>query len=140
MDMNMQLGQYQQDAINTATPEQLTLMLYRAALKGIRTIRAGLNENPENALTDSQLSRDILAALADNVNMDHPYGQQMRDLYLYCWRTVLAAAIARTPDNLDAVEAVLQRLIDGLEGFREKSRQQISLGATQEILSINFAG
>lgn len=138
MDPNEQLTQYKLDAINTATPEQLTLMLYRAALANVETCRQHLRENPRDGLGSSQLSRDILSALADDVNVAHPHGKTMRDLYLYCWRTLLSAATSGNPDELAAVEQILKNLIQGLEAYRNADRASEPVAA--EALSINFAG
>ena len=141
--MSPEAYRYQADAINTATPEQLTLMLYRAALSGLRTFKDVLKNNPSKGLSESQLPRDILAALADNVNMDHPEGDKLRDLYLYCWQTLLNAALSGSEDELDAVEAVLENLIQGLEGFNANRRGADPFGGRSqsvEAVSINFSG
>lgn len=137
MDVNEKLYQYQQDAINTATPEQLTLMLYQAALHGVQQCRTTMAETPGEGLNSSQLARDILAALADNVNMEHPYGAKMRDLYLYCWRTLLTAAAEKRPADLNSVETVLNNLIQGLVSFRERDRH---IQRADDRVTINFAG
>lgn len=138
MEINEQLNQYRIDAINTASPEQLTLMLYRAALTNVQNLRKLMNEGPVNGLDKSQLGRDIFAALADNVNLEHPQGQTMKDLYLYCWRTLLSAAIEQRSEGLESVEAVIQNLIRGLEGYI--NRDKVAARATEAAMSINFAG
>lgn len=137
MDVTEQLAQYRQDAVNTASPEHLTLMLYEAALQGVREYRTHLTENPTSALSDSRLPRDILAALADNVNMNHAQGGLIKNLYLYCWRTLVASATTKTDENLDSVETVLGNLIEGLKAFSAKDAVATK---GDEPISINFAG
>lgn len=138
MDMNDQLNQYRTDAINTASPEQLTLMLYRAALVNVQNLRKLMNEGPVNGLDKSQLARDIFASLADTVNLEHPHGQTMKDLYLYCWRTILSAAIEGSPEALGPVQEVIQNLIQGLEGYA--NRHKVPQRSEDVAVSINFAG
>lgn len=136
--MNEQINQYKQDSVNTASPEQLTLMLYRAALAGVEEYRQHIIEDPGKGLDLSKATRDVLAGLADNVNMQHPHGPTMRDLYLFCWRTSLSSATNGTTEGLDSVEAILRNLIAGLEEFQHSTRLQPV--DAKESESINFAG
>lgn len=140
MAMEEQLNQYKQDAINTATPDQLTLMLYRAALTGVKSFRDTLQEDPSSALTASQLPRDILVGLAENLNPEHPQSQTMKDLYLFCWRALLESSTSRSPDGLDTVESVLENLIAGLEEYASRRRVPVTGSFADESVSINFAG
>jgi flagellar protein FliS len=138
--MEEQLNQYKQDAINTATPDQLTLMLYRAALTGVRAFRDTLRDNPSDTLTASQLPRDILVGLAENVNPDHPHSQTMKDLYLFCWRALLESSTSRSPEGLDTVVSILENLIAGLEEYTGRRRVPVATTVSEEPVSINFAG
>lgn len=140
MDLQEQRSlQYRIDVINTASPEHLVLMLYNAAMTEIGRFRDALQDPQCNALGASQQARDILSGLADNVNMSHPHGQTMRDLYLYCWRTLLTASLSRSSDELDAVETVLRNLIEGLSHYREADRT-VDAATNEPYVSINFAG
>lgn len=132
------LNQYLLDSINTATPEKLALMLYEAALKNVRECRLNRREDPGEALAQSQLSRDILSALADDVNMQHAHGTVMRNLYLFCWRQILQATSENRPDDLLAVEEVLGNLISGLESYGVSTNGETDRESIPT--SINFAG
>ncbi len=132
------LNQYLLDSINTATPEKLALMLYEGALKNVRECRLHRPNDPGEALAQSQLSRDILSALADDVNMQHPHGVLMRNLYLFCWRQVLQATTENRPDDLMAVEEVLGNLISGLERYGTST--SVNSDGAAIPTSINFAG
>jgi len=140
--MEEMLDQYQRERVTMSSPEALTIMLYDAALKNIRDMQEHLELKPIEILARSQLARDILIGLADNVNMDHPYGKTMRDLYLYCWRTVIAApGQANAAEQLTAVEAVLENLIRGLKAFINGQTRPVAGSATvPETMSIDFAG
>lgn len=131
---------YQQDQVNLASPEALALMLYRAALKGVGQTRDALGGPALAILSVSQLARDIFLELADNVNLHHPQGQSMRDLYLYCWRTVIAAPSHPEADReLATVEDVLKNLIVGLEAY-SKGQAPLDPVQTKEVPSLNFLG
>jgi flagellar protein FliS len=132
------LESYQREKITLASPESLMLMLYEAALKSVTEARAALTGSTVDVLTASQLARDILLELADNVMLDHPHGSTMRDLYLYCWRTVMTATSCSDPEQqFMTVETVLTRLISGLQAFI--SGVQEPLGETTST-SLNFVG
>ncbi|NMP21343.1 flagellar export chaperone FliS [Sulfobacillus harzensis] len=137
-DLESGVTRYIEDSINMATPEKLTLMLYEAALKNVRECRITLANNPIDGLQQSQLSRDILSALADNVNLSHPQGTLMRNLYLFCWRQVLQATAENRPDDLETVEEVLINLIEGLQHYNAKGVQSVQ--REDAASSINFAG
>jgi flagellar protein FliS len=137
------LAAYQQDQVNLASPEALTLMLYRAALKGVGQTREVLGGSAFEVFSASQLARDILLELADNVNMDHPQAGSMRDLYLFCWRTVIGAPSHAEPEaQLASVETVLKNLIDGLETYIKGQPASPSMEQVQpkEAPSLNFLG
>lgn len=129
---------YQREQITFASPEALTLMLYEAALKSVAKAREQLTGSTVDVLTASQLARDILLELADNVNLDHPHGATMRDLYLYCWRTVMTATSSSDPEQqFKTVETVLNRLIAGLRAFMSRPSQTAKDPAP---MSLNFVG
>lgn len=132
------LESYQREKITLASPEALTLMLYEAALKSVTEARGHLTGSTIEVLTASQLARDILLELADKVNLDHPHGVTIRDLYLYCWRTVLTATSTPDPEQqFKTVEAVLTRLITGLRSFISGSSPVSNEPAST---SLNFVG
>lgn len=136
------LSSYQRDQVNLASPEALTLMLYRAALKSVGQTKKMLGSSTFDVFTASQLARDIFLELADNVNTEHPHAASMRDLYLYCWRIVIAAPSQANPEaQLASVEAVLQNLIEGLEAFI-KGQTTIEPAAVESKAppSLNFVG
>jgi flagellar protein FliS len=143
MEMTDPLAQYRQDAVNTATAEQLVLMLYREALAQVELCRERLPESPRQGLQLTEQARNIFAALADNVNVGHSFGPAMRDLYLYCWRTLLTVATSGDVEGLDPVERVLKNLIAGLEQYRQRQAAASTAAdqdAAREPMSVNFAG
>ena len=135
-----QLYQYRLDTTNTATPEQLTLMLYEAALGSVESCIQSLAQDPQSGWSTSELARDILAALADDVNVNHPHGQTMKDLYGYCWRTLMQAATSKDGSQLVAVKDVLKNLIMGLEEYRQPRRVATTPESGGKYHSLNFAG
>lgn len=137
------LGQYQRERITMSSPEALTLMLYEAALKNVRQMRENVDLKAIELLSQSQRARDILLALADTVNLDHPHGQTMRDLYLYCWRTVITApGQDNAAAEFMAVETVLENLIRGLQGYLsgERASEKQASEVSSAPMTVDFAG
>lgn len=130
--------QYKADVVNTATPEQLTLMLYEAALTSVRQTKEAISQGLLTGLSASQLARDILSALGDDVNVSHPHGQTMKQLYLFCWRTLIEACSKGDPSRLIAVETVLENLITGLKNYRAVATHTGKL--EPEYINLDFTG
>lgn len=137
MDPEEKFNQYRIDQINTASAEELTLMLYRAVLANLGAVREQLRKDPSAAAKVSQLGRDILAALADGVNLEHPHGQTLRDLYLYCWRQLISASLGGEEADLESVQTVIGNLAAGLQAYQLKSASEPD---TAVAASLNFAG
>lgn len=136
---------YKTDVINTASPDQLVLMLFEAALRSTQECQDALaREDWIAAIDHGRLVQDIMANLAETVIVDHPEGERIKGLYLFCWRAAIAAQIDHNSSGLDAVKDVLNDLISGLRGFLAQKKRAVatdtSAGTKPEHISIDFAG
>lgn len=133
--------QYKIDAIKTASPDRLVLMLWEAARRSGQQCQAALvEERWADAVTHGRKLQEVMADLADNINAAHPHAATMKDLYLFCWRTAISAQLERRPELLDDVETVLNRLIAGLTSYLEAPQKAAPQSETVTELSINFSG
>lgn len=132
---------YKTDVINTATPDQLVLMLFEAALRAAQECQDAIGrEDWIQTVEHGRQVQDIMAYLADTVNLEHPHGEQVKQLYLYCWRNAVAAQIQHDRKVLEPVKTVLNNLISGLRSFLSHSQTPPNNEESKEHLSINFAG
>lgn len=137
---------YKTDVINTATPDQLVLMLFEAALRSAQECQDALAREDWIAAVDhGRMVQDVMANLAETVIVEHPDGDRMKGLYLFCWRAAIAAQIEHDGSRLDAVKDVLHDLVAGLRGFLSQRRApavtpDASTGTKPEHISIDFSG
>jgi len=112
-------NEYLRNAVMTATPEQLQLMLYDGAIRftkqGIEGIRAGKWEDAFNGFTRAQkIVLELNASLRYDV--DAALCQRIGALYTYIYRRLvdanlgheLAAADGEAPDRCPRLEAEVQ--------------------------------
>lgn len=100
---------YQENAVLTATPERLVVMLYDGAGRFLRqsaaAMRAGEIERSNRAM---QRGEAIIDELLATLNMDAgELAESLRDLYLFCRRTLNEARVDRDADKIDAVSGLL---------------------------------
>lgn len=105
-------AQYQQNAVNSAEPGQLTLMLYNGAVKftkqAIGELKAG---NIEQANHYNIRVQDIITELMITLNQDYPVAKNLHSLYDYIKRRLIEA-------NIKKDEKLLAEVLDMLEELR----------------------
>jgi len=132
---------YQLLKIQTASTDELGLMLFETALRETKECqKAILAGDWTETFNHGKLAQDIMAHLAETVNIGHPHGKTMQALYLYCWKTIAFVQSSHVAEELDSVISVLQNLVEGLRGYIAKTKKPAHLGGNEEILSVNFSG
>jgi flagellar protein FliS len=91
-------NEYLRNAVMTATPEQLHLMLYDGAIRfarqGIEGIRAGKWEEAFNGFTRAQkIVLEMTSAL--NYDVDRQLCERMAGLYNFIYRKLVEASVER---------------------------------------------
>ena len=104
---------YQQNAVMTAPPGRLVVMLYDGAGRFLRRASLAM-QNGEVARTNEALQRG--EAIIDEllVTLDHEQGGEiaasLRDLYLFCRRHLNEARVEKDHEKIDAVVGLLSEL------------------------------
>lgn len=82
MSMLSPSAQYQQQAVSTATPGELIVLLFSAAVKNINLGIAGIR-NKQYAEAHNRIikTQDIFNALIKNLDMRYPISRDLMDLY-----------------------------------------------------------
>ncbi|HWO77285.1 MAG TPA: flagellar export chaperone FliS [Bacillus sp. (in: firmicutes)] len=118
---------YQDNSVNTATPGELTLMLYNGCIKFIRLAKLGLDEkNIEQKNTNIQKAQRIIQELMVTLNPDFEISQQMLPLYDYMNRRLIEANVKNDRAILDEVEGFVTE-------FRDTWKQVIQLNRKQPV-------
>ena len=117
MALNKAVYQYQQNSIMTATPEELTLMLYNGCIKGIRLAKVGLEEKDyEKANLYMCKAQAIIRELRATLDMKYEISQNLYDLYTYFLDRLIEANVKKESTILDEVE---QFVIDSRDTWAE---------------------
>ncbi|HNO76845.1 MAG TPA: flagellar export chaperone FliS [Phycisphaerae bacterium] len=102
---------YLRDAVMTASPEQLQLMLYDGAIRFARQGRAAI-ESKDFELAFERLSRaqKIVLEMQQGLNfdVDKELCERMSGLYMYAYRKLVDACCKHTVEEVDEALRVLE--------------------------------
>ncbi|MFM1651288.1 flagellar export chaperone FliS [Brevibacillus sp. B_LB10_24] len=116
---------YQTNQVTTATPGELTLMLYNGAIRFIKQTRqAILDKKPEKAHECNIRVQDILHELMSSLNRDVPISEQFITMYDYMLRRMVEANVRKDVEILNEVESLFGE-------FRDTWKQAMSLAKNQ---------
>lgn len=112
---------YRQNAVNTATPGELTLMLYDGCLKFIRLARKAINNNDIQAKnTNIQKAQNIITELMVTLDMKYEISKQMMPLYDFVRRKLIEANVKNSLQSLEEAETIVKE-------FRETWKEVIKI-------------
>lgn len=104
---------YQQNSVYTASPGELTLMLYNGCLKFIHIAKIGISEKDfEKRNTYIQKAQDIIRELMVTLNEDMEISKQLMPLYDYLYRRLIEANVKNDAAILDEVEGFVTEFRD----------------------------
>ena len=116
---------YKQNSVTTASPGELTLMLYNGAIKFIGQAKKSIEEkNIEQRNYYIQRVQAIIAELMSTLNMDYDISKQMLPLYEYMTRRLTEANIKNDTAILDEVEGLVTEFRDTWKEVIKMTRQQ----------------
>jgi flagellar protein FliS len=123
---------YQQNSVNTASPGELTLMLYNGCLKFIHQAKKAIaDHNIEMKNINIQKAQNIVQELMVTLNMDLEISQNMMSLYDYINRRLIEANIKNDAAILDEVESLVTEFRDTWKEVIQVNRQkQFTQGGT----------
>lgn len=126
MAINNPYQSYQQNSVNTASPGELTLMLYNGCLKFINLAKKAMNENNIEARnTNIQKAQTIISKLIVTLNMDVEISKNFLALYEFIRQRLIEANIKNDP-------AALKEAEDLVTEFRDTWKQAIQINRRQQ--------
>ncbi|WP_028393550.1 flagellar export chaperone FliS [Bacillus cihuensis] len=127
MAINNPYQSYQQNSVNTASPGELTLMLYNGCLKFITLGKKGMTEgNIEEKNKNLLKAQNIIHELMVTLNMDVAVSKDMMALYDFMNRRLIEA---NTKNDLGAIEEV-----EGLvKEFRDTWKEAIQMNRKNQF-------
>ncbi|MFJ7699407.1 flagellar export chaperone FliS [Lysinibacillus fusiformis] len=124
---------YKQNSVTTASPGELTLMLYNGCLKFLNKAKQAINEkNIERKNQYIQRSQAIIGELMSTLNMDFEISKQMLPLYEYMNHRLTEANLKNDLAIIDEVEGLVIEFRDTWKEVLKITRQQ-QFGSTQQV-------
>ena len=128
---NSALNAYKQNSVTTASPGELTLMLYNGCLKFLTKAKKAIEEkNIEEKNTNLQKAQAIIHELMSTLNMDMDISKQMLPLYDYMSRRLIEA-------NMKNDTAIVDEVIGLTTEFRDTWKQVIQITRQQQFANSN---
>ena len=118
---------YQSNAVTTASPGELTLMLYNGCLRFIKAARMAM-ENKEIEKKNENLikAQNIISELRVTLNMELEVSKNMMAMYDYILRRLIEA-------NMKNDTAILDEAEELVTGFRDTWKQAIQLNRQRQF-------
>lgn len=120
------LNQYKQNAVLTATPEELTLMLYDGGIKFMNIGKYSIeNKDLEKAHSSLIRAQDIIMELNASLNMDYPISNDLRSLYDFVLDKLIAANINKATKPIDEALEVMTDMRDTWKDVMKQIKQKV---------------
>lgn len=106
-------AQYNNNKIMTASPPELTLMLYEGAIKFCNIAIVAVEQgNVPKAHTNIKKVQDIIDYLRDTLDMKYPVAQDFENIYIFLLSRLLEANVKKDKEILDEINEHLHSMRD----------------------------
>lgn len=125
VSQNTAYNAYKQNSVTTASPGELTLMLYNGCLKFLTKAKKAIeNKDIQEKNTNIQKAQAIISELMVTLKTDEAVGQQMFSLYEYMNRRLIEANINNDTTIIDEVIGLTTEFRDTWKEVIKINRQQ----------------
>lgn len=126
MAMNQPHQAYKQNSVTTASPGELTLLLYNGCLKFIRLAKIAIEEkNVEQRNINLIKAQDIMQELMLTLNMDLEISQGMMQMYDYIHRRLIEANTKNDIEILNEAEGYVTEFRDTWKEVMKLTKKQL---------------
>jgi len=135
MALNNAVYQYQQNSVMTATPEELTLMLYNGCIKAIRFSKVAI-EDKDFEKTNIYICKAeaIIRELRATLDMKYDIAKNLYDLYTYFLDRLIESNVKKSIEILGEVEEFVIQLRDAWsEAMKDARIKQSGKAKIQEV-------
>lgn len=111
---------YQKNAVNTASPAKLTLMLYDGAVKFCNIALEGFEENNIEKISNNLIKAEkIIVEFRATLDMKYPVAKEFDTVYDYVYRRLVEANMKK---DKEALEEALRHIKTMRETWKEVMR------------------
>lgn len=119
--------QYQNNMVKTASPQELTLMLYNGLIKFLNLAKLGIEEKSiEKANNNINKSQDIIVEFMSTLDMNYEVSAGLMSLYDYMYTRLVEA-------NLKKDKVILEEMLMFAEQLRDTWAQAMKLAKHQDV-------
>lgn len=125
MALNNPYQAYQQNSVSTASPGELTLMLYNGCLKFIKQARLAIEQkNTQDKNLNLQKAQRIIQELMITLNPEAVVSESMMSMYDYMNRRLIEVNMSNDLDILAEVEGYVTEFRDTWKQVIQSNRKQ----------------
>lgn len=125
MAMNNPYQAYQNNAVTTASPAELTLMLYNGCLKFLKLAKKGIEEkNTEVKNTNLIKAQKIIQEFMVTLDMNVEMSNSLMTMYDYMHRRLIEANVKNDIAIVEEVEGYVVEFRDTWKQVIQVNRQQ----------------
>lgn len=125
---------YQQNAVSTASPGELTLMLYEGCLKFINLAKADIEKNNiEGKNRNIQKAQNIITELLVTLNMNYEISKQIAPLYEFVRRKLIEANVKNSIQSLEEAEMIVAEFRDTWKEVIHRNRMRMYENGSQRL-------
>lgn len=125
--------QYRQNSVFTATPEELTFMLYNGVIRFILRAQAAINEKKLDVASNSIIrAQDIILELENTLDMKYSISRNLYLLYDYINRRLVDANVKKDSAILDEVLGLARDLRDTwAQAMKLAKKQRVAVNGAE---------
>lgn len=106
-------AKYANNKVTTASPAELTLMLYEGAIKFCNLAKKDMEIGEYgNAIGNIQKARNIIVELQSTLNFKYPVAKEFDLIYTYIFNLMVEVTTKRNQDALEEILVQLRELRD----------------------------
>ncbi|SHE88756.1 flagellar protein FliS [Tissierella praeacuta DSM 18095] len=120
------LNKYKQNSVSTATPEELTLMLYDGAIKFMNIGKYSIeNKDLEKAHSSLIRAQDIILELNYSLDMNYDISKELRELYSFILSKLVDANINKDTKAIDEALVIVNDMRDTWKEVMKQIKQKV---------------
>lgn len=115
---------YQNNKINTASPAELTLMLYDGAIKFCNIALMGLEEKDNSKVNENIIKAEkIISHLRVTLDMKYPVSEEFDRIYSYIYDGLIEANIKKDETKLKEMLEHIREIRDTWKEVMKKAKE-----------------
>lgn len=117
-------AQYDNNRVMTASPAELTLMLYEGMIKFCnRAIDGARDKDVQKTHDNIRKVKNIIMHLRGTLDFKYEVAKDFEQIYMFLLGKLSDANISKDPDDLEAINVQLRTLRDTWKTVMEKNRK-----------------